>query len=85
MRCDSKQRLETLLYIWDGDEVVHSAATQDATTIKLPQHRLFQLALGYIGAESYRALADVTVQGETRLFRALFTKQLPYLWSMDHF
>lgn len=82
-------RLETDIgattLLWEGGAISQSVATTANATVRLPQNRLFQLALGYFGAENAGFLTDIEIEGDETLFRALFPRSLPYLWISDHF
>ncbi len=69
---------------WTG-EAVSLEAAQPSATVRLPQWRLMQLAMGYYGAELAFSFPEVQAEGDLSLFRALFPRRLPYMWRADHF
>lgn len=85
----SALRLETdighAVLQWDGHEVSVADTSHTGAVVALPQYRLMQLAMGYVGAEEIAAFADVRAGGDLRLFEVLFPRRLPYMWLADHF
>jgi len=67
-----------------GGEVVCSAADA-AGTVRLPQFRLMQLAMGYYDAQSAIHLPDVETAGDPTFFNTLFPRCTAYMWSSDHY
>jgi hypothetical protein len=65
--------------------VALSPKSEAAGTVRLPQSRLMQLALGYYSAEFAPCLPDVSLSGDLTLFQTLFLRQSPYMWVADHF
>lgn len=82
-------RLETDIGVatltWDGSEVRAEDDVPAAATLRLPQHRLMQLAMGYHSVEIALALPGVSAEGDIDLLRALFPREPGYMWLPDHF
>ncbi len=69
---------------WDGEAVIVSR-DDAATTARLPQHRLTQMAMGYHGAATVLALPEASCEGDMALLCALFPCRPGYMWLPDHF
>jgi predicted acetyltransferase len=82
-------RLETDLgasvLTWDGAAVGVTAGGEAQSTVRLPQHRLMQAAMGYHSGEIVLALPEASLEGDGALFRALFPHRPGYMWLPDHF
>lgn len=70
---------------WTGDAVQCDTGAEASGIVRLPQYRLFQLAIGYIGAELLSAFSEVTTEGDVSLLHVLFPRRLAHMWSSDHF
>lgn len=86
---DAALRLETdlgdLTLRWTGDAVELDTTAQASGTVRLPQARLMQLAMGYCGSALALSLPEVEANGDLGLFHALFPRRLAYMWQADHF
>jgi hypothetical protein len=70
---------------WTGDAVTLEAAAQASGSVRLPQWRLMQLAMGYYGAELTLSLPEVQADGDLLLLHTLFPRRLAFMWLADHF
>lgn len=70
---------------WNGARIEMGDGSPGGVTVRLPQSRLMQLAMGYYGAEMIALLPDVEADGDTPLLHVLFPRRLPYMWAADQF
>jgi len=71
---------------WTGKTMeLDDTTPKECEVVRLSQSRLMQLAMGYYGADSALAFADVEAAGDLRLFQTLFPRRLAHMWTTDHF
>lgn len=71
---------------WTGEQIILDGDGAPASaTVRLPQHRLMQLAMGHYSAELLPAFSDAQEEGDLTLFRALFPRRPAFMWLGDHF
>lgn len=70
---------------WTEEKIVVDDGERGDGCIQLPQWRLMQSTMGYHSPELILSFPEVTVQGDARLFSALFPRRPGYLWKTDQF
>ncbi|HZT42328.1 MAG TPA: GNAT family N-acetyltransferase [Chthonomonadaceae bacterium] len=82
-------RLETdigsITLRWTGTALEMDDTARASGTVRLPQWRLMQLAMGYYDAELTLSFPEVEALGDLSLLYTLFPRRLGYMWTCDHF
>ncbi|HLV80493.1 MAG TPA: GNAT family N-acetyltransferase [Chthonomonadaceae bacterium] len=82
-------RLETdigdITLRWTGTTLDIDDSARASGTVRLPQWRLMQMAMGYYGAELTLSFPEVEATGDLGLLYPLFPRRLGYMWACDHF